>query len=71
MIKLWLRKKECPACGAAKGRQVYLCRECWFQLPPVSRERLSLHDPRAARRLLQLLKQIGAGVPLRSIDIAY
>jgi len=71
VIKLWLRKKECPACGAAKGRQVYLCKGCWFQLPPVSRERLSLHDPRAARRLLELLKQIKAGAPLELIDIDY
>lgn len=66
-----LKLVRCPACRKDKLRKQYLCLDCWFKLPPVSRERLGLRDHRAAWRLKLLLKEIKKGTPLRSIEIPY
>ena len=61
----------CPSCKRLKEKHHYLCKNCWFKLPPITRERLGLIDSKAAWRLKELYSEIAARTPLRGIDIPY
>jgi len=64
---------RCPGCGAMMRRPLqYLCRSCWYHLPPMTRYRLRVNDDKqvARSRLFQLLSAIRRGVPLEDIELA-
>lgn len=60
----------CPACrkNPRRGGQ-YLCRGCWYTLPPGTRTALNRRDDDATRRLSNLHEALQAGTPLRDISI--
>jgi hypothetical protein len=63
--------RTCVGCHQRESKeQQYLCRECWFQLPPATRARLRQRDREARNRLFQLYSAIHRGVPLADIQVA-
>lgn len=60
----------CRVCRTPRPRRMYLCRDCWFELPELARRALNRRDSRAFARLRELHKQIDAGVPLTGIRIS-
>lgn len=63
----------CLGCGAKRRRsRQYLCVVCWYELPPITRVRLSeVRDRDKARdRLFQLLSALRRGIPLAGIEVA-
>lgn len=60
----------CPACRLRdRGRNKYLCYECWHELPLPARRALGRADKQAFARLRQLYDQINDGTPLHQITI--
>jgi len=59
----------CPACEGEKHDRQYLCRGCWWELPPAARRALNRRDNLAVRRLASLREQLNNGVPLAEISI--
>jgi hypothetical protein len=47
----------------------YLCRTCWWALPPVTRRALRQTDDRAARRYRQLLTALRAGTSPAAVEV--
>ena len=65
--------ERCPACGGQMRRpRQYLCKTCWYQLPPLTRVRLreSGDKEKARDRLFQLLSALRRDVPLDEIEVA-
>ena len=61
----------CLGCGAReRADRQYLCKGCWFALPPITRTRLRQRDAEARNRLFQMMSAIRRGVPLASIQVA-
>jgi hypothetical protein len=60
----------CPACETAvKGKNMYLCYECWSELPLSARNALKRTDMKAMQRLQELYDQIHRDVELAAIRI--
>lgn len=59
----------CPCCRQPKGPRLYLCGLCWGTLPGLVRRSLSRRDSQARGRLVELHRQIAAGVPLAKIQV--
>lgn len=61
----------CLGCGAlAHVRHVYLCPDCYGQLPPDTRDRLTRPDAERSGRIFQLLSALRRDVPLGKIQVA-
>lgn len=56
-------------CGRKRGKNQYMCYECWHLLPLRSRKALKVVDDRAMPRFQELLKQVRLGVPLEEIVV--
>jgi len=63
-------ESACPCCGDAKAPRMYLCRGCWFTLPPATRTALNKHDDHAMRRLSDLHEALRQGTALHLIEIS-
>lgn len=64
------RLLRCPGCQATARRPMqYLCRTCWWALPPVTRRALRQTDDRAARRYRQLLTALRAGTSPAAVEV--
>ena len=59
-----------PGCGEAKTARTYLCRGCWYTLPPAARTALTKRDGLAMRRLSDLLDQVRDGAPLHQVEVS-
>jgi predicted amidophosphoribosyltransferase len=60
----------CAACSNRRKEEHYLCRGCWFRLPPETCRRLRLTDHEARHRLFQLMSAIRRGVALEDITVS-
>jgi hypothetical protein len=60
----------CPSCRHPKARGKYLCLSCWNQLPWTAQRALKRRDRSATPRLIELHRQLAAGVPLAEIAIS-
>lgn len=61
----------CRACRTPKPSGLYLCPNCWAQLPPAAQRLLNARGDRARAlaRLRQLHAHIDAERPLRELEI--
>lgn len=59
----------CRACRKPKPSRLYLCGNCWDQLPPDTRRALNRKDGQALARLRQLHAHINSGLPLADLEI--
>ncbi|MBA0053483.1 hypothetical protein E0L36_22165 [Streptomyces sp. AJS327] len=61
----------CRACRTPKPSRLYLCGNCWEQLPPAARRALTARGDRvrALARLRELHTHIDAGLPLGELEI--
>ncbi len=60
----------CQGCRTARrAPHHYLCGPCWTQLPAAARKALCRRGPQAALRLIELHRQLNAGVPLAKVVI--
>lgn len=62
--------ERCPNCHGARRPRHYLCLGCWDGLTPAARAALRRRDARAAARLMELHRQLAAGVPLHKIQMS-
>lgn len=60
---------DCPGCHGRRPPTHDLCSPCWRALPPITRGRLALRDPRAPLRRRQLRAELKAGTPLGIIRV--
>lgn len=63
-------RRLCPSCQGACPLGKYLCSDCWWHLPPGTRQALSRRDRKAAGRLQALYRHLEAGAPLDTIAIS-
>ena len=59
----------CPSCRQPKDTGKYLCWACWGNLRGPARRALSRRDTQARARLIELHRQLAAGVPLAEIGV--
>ncbi|MEV0114651.1 hypothetical protein AB0H77_15565 [Streptomyces sp. NPDC050844] len=59
----------CRSCRSPRPPRMYLCGNCWSQLPAAARRALNRKDSRAIARLRELHTQLDAGVPLSEIQV--
>lgn len=61
----------CRSCRAPRPPRMYLCGNCWGQLPTATRRALNRKDGRTLPivRLRELHRQLDAGVPLAEIRV--
>ena len=59
----------CRSCQTPKPMRLYLCPDCWAQLPAHTRRALNLRGSKAFARLRELHSQIDTGVPLPEIQV--
>ena len=60
----------CPGpCNGTRQASQYLCRTCWYQLPPRVRAALWHRDNNALARLRELHQQLDKGVPIAEITV--
>lgn len=65
-----MKKPTCPGCGGERrSLKVYLCKNCWWLLPPWIREALARRDGLEVARLMELRRQLAAGVPVESVKV--
>jgi predicted amidophosphoribosyltransferase len=65
--------ERCPACAQLKKKPgQYLCPDCWYELPPITRTRLNERGDKlkASERYFQLLSAIRRNVELCEIQVA-
>lgn len=63
-------RRRCPSCQGLCPSGKYVCRDCWYLLPPAARAALSKRDRSAASRLQQLLRHLENGSALDKIEIS-
>lgn len=65
-----MKKPACPACGGERrSLKVYLCEDCWWLLIPAARTALKRRDNMATARVIELRRQLAAGVPLEGVRV--
>lgn len=66
-----MKKPICPGCGGERrSLKVYLCENCWLLLSPWVRESLKRRDSLATARLMQLRRQLSAGIPVEEVRVS-
>ncbi|MGA5496675.1 hypothetical protein ACPCSP_20170 [Streptomyces cinereoruber] len=61
--------RPCRGCRTPIPSRLYLCGDCWDQLPPVARRALNRRDDQATARLRQLYDHVDSGRPLAELEI--
>lgn len=62
-------ERPCRSCRAPTPAHLYLCRDCWAQLPARARRALTRRDSRAFARLRELHAQLDSGRALTDIEV--
>jgi hypothetical protein len=60
----------CPCCGAKRLPEKYLCWDCWWSLPVITRINLNKKDTKSAARLRKLLLLLDKEIPVQIIRIS-